>query len=62
MTSVSKTGSAERVLSPRVSELKKKIHDDKYLTTAIERIASVLSRNLVETRGVTGNSADFMLQ
>jgi hypothetical protein len=35
-------------LSPRVLELRKKIQDKSYMDTAIQRIAQVISRKLVE--------------
>ena len=34
--------------SPRVMELRKKIHDAEYLDFAVQRIAQVLSRKIVE--------------
>lgn len=34
--------------SPRVMELRKKIHDANYIEYAVQRIAQVLSRQLVE--------------
>ncbi|MBO6219237.1 MULTISPECIES: hypothetical protein [unclassified Treponema] len=34
--------------SPRVMELRKKIHDTEYLDYAVQRIAQVLSRKIVE--------------
>ena len=34
--------------SPRVLELRKKIHDASYIDYAVQRIAQVLSRTLVE--------------
>jgi hypothetical protein len=60
MISVLKTGATEQ--SSRLIELKCKIQDRKYLNNAIDRIASVLSSRLVEAHGVTGNSAEFMIQ
>ncbi|MBR6341119.1 MAG: hypothetical protein IKR64_04385 [Treponema sp.] len=38
----------ERSLSPRLLELRKKIHSEEYLESAIQRIAMVISRKLVE--------------
>jgi hypothetical protein len=46
----------------RIRDLQKKIQDDNYLNNAIDRIAVVISRRLVENRSVTGNSADFLMQ
>jgi hypothetical protein len=46
----------------RILELQKKIQDETYLNNAIDRIAVVISRRLVENKGVTGNSADFLFQ
>ncbi len=38
----------ETTLSPRLLELREKIHDEEYLNNAIFRIAQVISRKLVE--------------
>ncbi len=38
----------EDVLSPRLAELRAKIHDEEYLNNAIQRIAQVISKKLVE--------------
>lgn len=35
-------------LSPRILELRKKIHDAEYLDSAVQRIAFVISQKLVE--------------
>lgn len=40
--------SDERGLSPRLLELRKKIYTQEYLDNAIQRIAMVISRKLVE--------------
>ena len=48
-------------LSPRLKELQQKIHDDSYVNNAIDRIAVVMSRHLVEGQSLTGNTADFMM-
>ncbi len=36
------------VLSPRILELRKKIHSQEYIDNAIQRIAQVISNHLVE--------------
>ncbi len=46
MTAVSKSSDAQ--FSERVLELRRKIHDSEYLDFAVQRIAQVLSRRLVE--------------
>ena len=38
----------DNVLSARLMELRVKIHDEDYLNNAIQRIAQVISRKLVE--------------
>lgn len=38
----------EEKLSPRILELRKKIHNEEYLNNAIQRIAQVISKKLVE--------------
>ena len=47
MTS-SKSVAFDGTFSPRVMELRKKIHDAEYLDYAVQRIAQVLSRKIVE--------------
>lgn len=47
MTS-SKSVVIDGTFSPRVMELRKKIHDAEYLDYAVQRIAQVLSRKIVE--------------
>ena len=47
MTS-SKSVALDGTFSPRVMELRKKIHDAEYLDYAVQRIAQVLSRKIVE--------------
>ena len=39
---------SEKTLSPRLLELRKKIYTQEYLDSAIQRIAMVISRKLVE--------------
>ena len=46
MTAISK--SLKSQYSDRVLELRKKIHDSEYIDFAVQRIAQVLSRKLVE--------------
>lgn len=38
----------EDVLSSRLAELRAKIHDEEYINNAIQRIAQVISKKLVE--------------
>jgi hypothetical protein len=38
----------EEKLPARVLELRKKIHDEEYIDNAIQRIAQVISRKLIE--------------
>lgn len=38
----------EKTVSPRILELRKKIHNEEYLDNAIQRIAQVISKKLVE--------------
>ena len=38
----------EKKLSPRILELREKIHNEEYLNNAIQRIAQVISKKLVE--------------
>lgn len=39
---------ATTTFSPRIMELRQKIHDDEWVDFAVQRIAQVLSRKLVE--------------
>ena len=48
MTSSSKSVVLDGTFSPRVMELRKKIHDADYIDYAVQRIAQVLSRKIVE--------------
>jgi hypothetical protein len=50
MTSGSKSVVSQNEYSPRVLELRKKIHDAEYVNFAVQRIAQVLSRKLVENQ------------
>lgn len=47
-TSILVLDKEEEKLSPRILELRKKIHDAEYLDNAVQRIAYVISRKLVE--------------
>jgi len=42
------SGSLSGSFSPRIMELKQKIHDNDYVDYAVQRIAQVLSRRIVE--------------
>lgn len=52
--------SAYAAKAARIKELQIKIQDEAYLNNAIDRIAFVISRSLVENKTLTGNSADFL--
>lgn len=58
MTSNVKTVFAAQKFSPRVMELRKKIHDTEYLDYAIQRIATYLSKKLVGEEEYPSGSAD----
>lgn len=49
-------------VSPRILELQKKIQDQDYINYAIDRIAVIMSRHIVENKSVTGNTVDFLTQ
>lgn len=64
MTRVKQKNSTSGVYSSnsaRILELQQKIQDENYLNNAIDRIAFVISRSLVENKTLTGNSADFLM-
>lgn len=42
------SGTLAESFSPRIMELKQKIHDNDYVDFAVQRIAQVLSRRIVE--------------
>lgn len=44
----SKNAPAKQTLSPKILELQKKIQDESYINSAIDRIALILSRQIVE--------------
>ena len=46
----SKNAAVKTVLSPRIVELQKKIQDEDYINSAIDRIALIMSRHIVEDR------------
>lgn len=54
------TNSAYAAKAARIRELQQKIQDENYLNSAIDRIAFVISRSLVENKTLNGNSADFL--
>ena len=60
--SVSKSTKNSRDVSSRISDLQKKIQDDMYVNSAIDRIALIVSRQIVENsaRSITGHSADYL--
>ena len=48
VASESKTSSIEGDVPERILELRRKIHDPEYMNDAVQRIAIVLSRRIVE--------------
>ena len=44
----SKNAEDKEPLSPKIIELRKKIQDENYINSAIDRIASIISRHIVE--------------
>lgn len=48
MNPSSKSVANSKVLSPRIMELRKKIQNPDYIDFAVQRIAQVLSRRIVE--------------
>ncbi|WP_318712854.1 hypothetical protein [Treponema sp.] len=44
----SKNAPVKQTLSPKILELQKKIQDENYINSAIDRIALILSRQIVE--------------
>ncbi|MGN0728942.1 hypothetical protein [Treponema sp.] len=45
-----KSNTQNSALSPRIRELQKKIQDKEYINSAIDRIALIMSRHIVEFR------------
>ena len=48
-------------VSPKVMELKEKIKDPSYLSNAIERIAVVMSRHIVDSGVIAGHGTDLFV-
>lgn len=44
----------------RLRELQQKILDESYLDYAIDRIAVVMSRHIVDAKSITGNSVEYI--
>ncbi len=57
-----KTINSSSNLSPRLQELQQKIHDDSYINNAIDRIAVIMSRHIVDSHNQSCNSQDFLMQ
>ncbi len=55
---VSKNPNPKTQVSPRIRELQLKIQDQAYVDYAIERIALIMSRQIVEKRNSSANSAE----
>ena len=56
-----KKNNAKASPSPKIEELQRKIRDASYVYGAIESIASVVSRRIVEGHAVSGKGADFLI-
>lgn len=48
MSAISNESSSDQVVSAKILELRQKIQDESYVDNAVQRIALVLSRKLVE--------------
>lgn len=56
---VTKTKKSAVVISPRIIDLKQKIQDSSYVDNAIDRIAVIMSRHIVE-ENLSGNATEFL--
>ena len=56
---VTKPKKSAVVISPRIIELKQKIQDSSYVDNAIDRIAVIMSRHIVE-ENLAGNATEFL--
>lgn len=45
----------------KIRELQLKIQDENYLDYAIDRIAVIMSRHIVDSKSLTGNSIEYLL-
>jgi len=48
-----KHAASDTSLSPKIKELQKKIQDENYINSAVDRIALVMSRHIVDLKTVT---------
>ena len=55
---VAKHPTASSAVDPRIRDLQQKIQDETYVNSAIERIALIVSRRLVEDTPRSRNSAE----
>lgn len=60
VSTIHQSAQAVSINSARIVELQKKIQDENYINNAIDRIAVVISRCLVESKTLTGNSEDYL--
>lgn len=59
---MSKKTQSTTTLSQKVLELQSKIQDKNYINNAIDRIAVIMSRHIVENKGNSLNSGDLFLR
>ena len=55
---VIKSSSSPQTPSPKILEFQKKIQDESYISSAIDRIALIVSRQIVEKHSITGHSVE----
>jgi len=47
-------------LPVKIRELQQKIQDENYIDYAIDRIAVIMSRHIVDAKSLTGNSIEYL--
>ena len=55
---LSKSSDTKKNVSPRIREFQLKIQDQTYIDYAVERIALIVSRQIVEKRNTSAHSAE----
>ena len=58
---VTKAKKTAVIISPRIMELRKKINDSSYVDNAIDRIAIIMSRHIVEENCSANPASDVLV-
>ena len=58
---ISKKLKATQIHQQRIIELQRKIQDENYIRNAVDRIASIVSRHIVESKGNPLSAGDLLI-